>query len=289
MELMRAESSLRRTYRYLRIGVVGTVVLLTVSVLVAWAQVGLLPSISAYYYSPARNGLVGALVAVALALLALSGRGLSRAILDAAALFAPLIAFVPTQIPAGEIGGMLVDCGSAAQCVPEAVWPSIDNGVATYLVVGVLILLLALALGIPWGGRPPPMPLVRIWPSLVLAAAVLLVVWLLWWLAFAVFLRWTHYVATIAFFVLIATVAVREAFGMRTDKPGRPPRRFRIAYIAIAIGILLDLVALTVLDLVLDPAGPAVFVCEFVALGLFAAFWTLQTVEKWDRRKRVAP
>lgn len=280
----RAETSLRRTYRYLRIGVVGTVALLAVSVLAAGAQVGLLPSISAYYYSPARDGFVGALVAVSLALLALSGRGPSRSLLDAAALFAPLIAFVPTQVPAGPLGDLLVNCGGAPACVPPAVWPSVDNGVTSYLVIGVLALVLTLLLGVPWGGRDPLIPLARIWPSVVAAAAVLLVVWLLWWLAFDVFLRWTHYVATIAFFALIAAVAVLEAFGMRTDVPGRPPRRFRIAYIAIAIAILADLVALTVIGLIGLSTTPAVFVCEFALLGLFAAFWTLQTVEKWHGR-----
>ena len=63
---------------------------------------GVLPSVSAYYYSPARDVFVGALIAASLALFALSGRGPSRALLDAAALFAPLIALVPTTPPARD-------------------------------------------------------------------------------------------------------------------------------------------------------------------------------------------
>ena len=49
-------TSLQRTYRYLRIGLAGTVVLIFVSVAVAIPVVGLLPSISHYFYTPARTG-----------------------------------------------------------------------------------------------------------------------------------------------------------------------------------------------------------------------------------------
>jgi len=277
------ENALQRTYRYLRIGVVGSVVLLCVAVLVAMAQVGVLPSISAYYYSPARDGFVGALIAVALALLALSGRGAGRALLDAAALFAPIIAFVPTQIEDGWFAHVDLDCAGATACIPDAVLPAVDNGVLSYLIVGALLLALALGLGIRWNRTESAGALRQIWPSLVVAGAVLLAVWLLWWLAPAFFLRWAHYGATIAFFVIIAVVAVLEAFGMRSDAPRRPPRRFRIAYIAIAVAICADLVFIGLLD-GLQLSVPPVLVCEFIALGLFAAFWILQTIEKWDVR-----
>jgi hypothetical protein len=30
-----------------------------------------------------------------------------------------------------------------------------------------------------------------------------------------------------------------------------------------------------------DSAIPPVFVCEFVALGLFLVFWVLQSMQKW--------
>ena len=103
MAAVAISTSLQRTYRYLRIGVAGTVVVIFVSVLLAVPAVGWLTSVSDYFYSPARDAFVGALIAASLALLALSGRGLERGLLDAAALFAPLIALVPTNASrAGE-------------------------------------------------------------------------------------------------------------------------------------------------------------------------------------------
>ena len=50
-------TSLQRTYRYLRIGIAGTVVVIFVSVGLAAASVGWLTSVSDYFYSPARDAL----------------------------------------------------------------------------------------------------------------------------------------------------------------------------------------------------------------------------------------
>ena len=137
-------TSLQRTYRYLRIGLAGTVVVIFVSVAVAIPVVGLLPSISHYFYTPARNGFVGALMAGTLALLALSGRRAEPVLLDAAALVAPLIAIVPAEIAPGSVPGLDDRCVDA--CVPAAFWPSINNGVATYLIVGTLAVIVAIAM-----------------------------------------------------------------------------------------------------------------------------------------------
>ena len=60
---MSSTTSPQRTYRYLRMSIAGTVVVIASAVVVATARVGWLPSISAYYYTPARNAFVGALVA----------------------------------------------------------------------------------------------------------------------------------------------------------------------------------------------------------------------------------
>ena len=62
-------TSLERTYRYLRIGVAGTVVAILLAVAQASTTYGWLTSISDYFYTPARDVFVGALVAASLALL----------------------------------------------------------------------------------------------------------------------------------------------------------------------------------------------------------------------------
>ena len=48
-------TSSQRTYRYLRIGTAATVVAIFTAVASASTVVGMLPSVSAYYYSPARD------------------------------------------------------------------------------------------------------------------------------------------------------------------------------------------------------------------------------------------
>ena len=91
-------TSTQRTYRYVRIAIVGAVVLLLVSLAAVVVSDGPVSSISAMYYTPARGVFTGALFAIALALIALSGHSVEQALLDIAALFAPLIAIVPTPI-----------------------------------------------------------------------------------------------------------------------------------------------------------------------------------------------
>lgn len=268
-----ASTSLARTYRYLRIGVAGTVVVIFVSVAVAAGSVGWLTSVSDYFYSPARDAFVGALVAASLALVALSGRGAERALLDAAALFAPLIALVPTTLTPGAVPGVDVPC--TQRCFPPAFVTDAANGVVTYLVVGALAVAVALLLV-----ALRQSSLAAIGLSLAVAAVVLLAVALTWTFARDTFLELAHFVATVVFFALFAAVAVRNAFPRR----GAPPSFvFRVLYLGIAAGLVVVLIAYLAL---LPGAGalgfPLVLVVEASALVLFFAFWVVQGVEKWD-------
>ena len=268
-----ASTSLERTYRYLRIGVAGTVVAIFVAVAQAAATFGWLTSVSDYYYTPARDVFVGALVAASLALFALSGRGVERALLDAAALFAPLIALVPTTLSPGVVPGVAVEC--VARCFPAEYEADASAGVVVYLVLGTLtvavaVLLIALR----------QVSLAAVWPSLVIAGVVLLVAAVTWTFTREAFLEWAHFVATIAFFALFAAVAARNAFPRRDPAPAPV---FRGLYVAIAAGLSVVLVAYALL---LPQAGgrgiPIVLVAEGVALILFFAFWVVQGVEKWN-------
>jgi hypothetical protein len=275
---MAASTSTQRTHRYLRLAIGGTVVVIFVAMLAVVPQVGWLASISDYFYTPARNAFVGALIAASLALLALSGRGAERTILDAAALVAPLIALVPTVIGVGSVPGLEVPC---APCVPPEFRPEVVNGVTTYLVVlaGVLILGAALRRAGQVEGS-----LV----SWVLGAAVLVVVLVVGGTAPDLLLRWAHFFATVVFFALIAADAILNAF-WRTTTPA-PPRWLRIVYIAIAAVLIVDLILLitaTLTAVQTDPDAatevfPWILVGEAVALLAFLAFWWLQTWQRWD-------
>ena len=266
-------TSLERTYRYLRIGVAGTVIAIFVAIAQAAAGYGWLTTVSDYFYTPARNVFVGALIAVSLALVALSGRGAERALLDAAALFAPLIALVPTTIPPGAVPGVAVSCPE--RCFPPEYEADAANGVAAYLVLGVLVLLVALLLA---ALRQVLLP--AVWPSLIIAAVVLAATGLTWAFARDLFLQQGHFVATTLFFALFAAVAVRSAFPRRGPQPAPV---YRVLYTAIAVGLVAVLIAYVILLPQADGGGiPIVLVLEAAALALFFAFWVVQGVEKWS-------
>ncbi len=111
---MRASAAVR-TYRYLRLSLVGLVLLLLFCVWLerlGGAEANKhLGSISAYYYTPARSVFVGALVAIGISLAAIVGRrGFEDSALNIAGMLAPVVALVPT--PRGA-GGAPCDPGGA--------------------------------------------------------------------------------------------------------------------------------------------------------------------------------
>jgi hypothetical protein len=264
-----------RTYRYLRIAMGGMIIVIFTAVIIATLTRGeLLGSISAYYYTPARSAFVGALVAAAVALLALSGHRAERALLDGAGLLAPLIAVVGTPLRDADV------CGPGATCVPEAALPDIENGVLTYLVIGttgwlaVLILVIARRVELRVAGI-----------SLVVATVVLGGVAVLWFFARPLFLGSVHFVAAAAFFLFIGTIAVLHLRG-RDDSPD-PARWMKIVYGIVAVGMVI-VVLLAVIAIIVDrinpvdPPPPAVFACEVAALLLFLAFWVVQSIQRWN-------
>ena len=270
-------TSLQRTYRNLRIGIAGTVVVILVAVAVAASRVGVLPSISAYYYTPARTVYAGALIAAATAIVALSGRGLQRALLGAAGLFAPVIALVPTPLPAGTVPGYEGACPAGTNCVPADALPDIDVGVVTYLVVASLTVAVSVAVTSAAGTIRDSLP------SLAAAAAVIAAVFAAWTWARDAFVMNAHLVAAVFFFGLVALTAVVNAFS--PPRPGMPPR-WRIAlYWVVAVAMTVDIAVVVVAastGLGVRAMPPSILVGETVALLLFLVFWVLQSLEKWD-------
>ncbi|QKJ20299.1 hypothetical protein [Microbacterium hominis] len=262
-----------RTYRYLRLGLAATVVVIVVAIVVASAQVGVLPSVSHYYYSPARDAFVGALVAASLALFALSGRGPQRALLDAAALFAPLIAVVPATVVAGQVPGVGDGCDSP--CLPGTTGVDADTSVAVYLVVSVLIL----AAGVAVLVRSRDLDRRGLTGSLLAATAIVAAIGLWWALDRASFHLYAHVVVTTAFFALFAAAPLVLAIS-----PGQSASRgLRIGYLVVAgLLVVTGIVYLVVTVSGVSTTIPVVLVCELVALALFLMFWVLQTVQNWS-------
>ncbi|WP_150958911.1 hypothetical protein [Microbacterium testaceum] len=263
-------TSTQRTYRYVRLALIGATVFLAVGVGIELARGDGLLSVSASYYTPAGPVFVGALSAIALALLALSGRSLEQGLLDVGAVLALVIAYVPTTISSAA-------CPVGTRCVPPEVRATVaDNAVAVASVV-LLGVVAAVVLARVQGTASRGVALtVGVIVVLVTGGAVWAV------LAPDVFLLWAHEVAAVMFFVLIAAVAALAAW--RPRRSGRLRRGVRIAYAVVAGGIVLTLLLLVVGVVAgVERWGfPVVVVGEAVALALFAVFWLVQTVELWN-------
>ncbi len=264
-------TSTQRTYRYVRLTILGATLLLAVAVGVQWIVGGPLPSLSAAYYTPAGPMFVAGLFVVAAAFVALSGHSIEQGLLDVAAVLGLVIAVVPTTVTSDE-------CGAAEQCVPPAVVPIVvNNGIAVASVV-LVGLVAAVVLSIMQGTLTRGVVVTAVAVAVVAGG---LAVWAV--LVPSGFLTFAHNTAAVGFFLLIGAVAALAAW-----RPQRTPRRFGPAYAAVAIGILIVLAGLGA-TLVLALGGtdvtrpvPWIFLGESAALVLFAVFWVLQTVELWN-------
>ncbi len=265
-------TSTQRTYRYVRLAIIGAVVLLAVSLITVFVADGPLTSISALAYTSGRSVFVGVLFGVTLALVALSGHSVEQTLLDLAALFAPVIAIVPTTVVTGDAPGLLVDC--ARPCVPVAELAAIGNGMLSLAVVGALGVLTALVLALV------QRTMSRGVGFAIGVAAIIVAGLAAWWLAApGSFTAWGHFVAVAGFFGLMAATSVVAAVSA--------PPPWRAVYLACAGGILLSLAFLAVvfaLRLAGAAAGevPLVLVGEALLVLFFAVFWLAQTVQKWD-------
>ncbi|MDQ1084501.1 MULTISPECIES: hypothetical protein [Microbacterium] len=263
-------TSTQRTYRYVRLALIGATVLVGVAVGIELAAGASLPSISAAYYGPAGPVFVGGLSAIALALLALSGRSLEQALLDVAAVLALAVAYIPTTVAASV-------CEPVLRCVPPDVRATVvNNGAAAASVIllgAVTAVIVALVQGTASRGV-----------AVTIGVIVMLTVAGVGWAVVSPesFLGRAHEVAAVTFFVLIAAVAAIAAW--RPHATGRRSVRLRRVYAAVAIGILLTLVLIVVglLTGVARAGFPLVLVGESVALAFFGVFWVVQTAELWN-------
>jgi hypothetical protein len=276
-------TSTQRTYRYVRLSLVGVLAFLGIGVGIQVAGGGALTSVSAAFYSPARDVFVGALCAVSIALLALSGRSVEQALLDVAAVLAPLVALVPTPLAPGDVLGVDVACPGEGSCIPAAYLPGVANGVVTLLIVGALGLATAAVLAAVQGTFSRGLAV-----ELGVIGALLLAAGGWWMLQRPSFLLAAHNVAAGVFFALVAAVAALAAL-RPAARTTRGQRRLRLAYAIVAVGIAVGVLAVAVaaashaLGFDLDDASPVpiVLLGETLALALFAAFWVIQTIELW--------
>lgn len=255
-----------KTWRYLRLAMVGLVVGLGVSIAVERSKVHpgcFQTSISAYYYTPVRAYLVAALIGVGVCLVCLRGSTpVEDVLLSLAGMFASVVALVPTPNPGS--------CASALDVFTRHDRDvNIANNVTALLTVGALALLISGILTARSRTRPA-----------LIGYAVAVTIWvltaLIFWADRDFFTRTAHHTAAVLMFLCIVAVAVNNALDYkRKTSPGSLKNR----YAAIAG----TMVATSLVILVAALLGWQYWIIaiEATLLSLFAVFFGIQTSELW--------
>ena len=262
-----------QTYRYLRLSMVLLVVGLAASILVEWRAVGqtcFQTSLSAYYYTPARGFLVGALLSIGVCLVVLKGNSAREdVLLNVAGMLAPVVAFVPTP-----------DAGSCTSSPAAFVdrQAHVANNMSALLALGLVALLLTA--GITWSEHRsrgvPRSSAVGLAAAFALVAGVTFVFG-----AFRdEFVDRAHDAAAISMFGCFVGVVVLNAYDFGRQPSHLGSGRFANRYAAVAVAMGLSVLVIVGVSLVVG-WDHAVLWVEGTLIVLFAVFWSIQTRELW--------
>lgn len=312
--------SLIKSYRYLRIGMVGLLACLGISVAYQTHKQGWDPlsSISEYYYTPTQAVFVGVLISVGVCMIIIKGtRDDEDVLLNIAGMLAPVVALVPPSrgedfdrllrdcrtgdIPVLAARVIREDCPSV-EAVQAATEANVQNNVFAFLAVGALGLGAALYFA-SRDGKIDKLSKV----GLALAAVVYLVCAGGYFGYQDGFIRGAHYPAAILMFVCIVGVAISNAT-RNQQKQGKRERladhsslartvrnvlgtllRPRDAYSWIALAMVLAGCGGICLELIAPrPPEDTIFWTEAALIALFAIFWAIQTSELWKAEHALA-
>lgn len=274
-----------KTYRYLRIGILGATGMLLISVILeVYETTCLLTSISAYYYTPARPVFVGALMAIGLALIVIKGERKEDLALNVAGMLAPVVALVP--IRTFETVG---DCASrdpVRDADPEVLRAFLDlsvgNNMSALVWAGAGGLAVTVFVFIK--GRKGPSELLETFrrggsterESLVdlVVFMSLAAVFAGWFVFFrGSFIDLAHPLSAGGMFVALAGAAwLSSGYSMSWRKP---------MYRGIALVMLVSMPVLY-LSWSLFEFRWWVFVLEIIEIVLFGVYWAVQTGERWS-------
>lgn len=270
-----------KTYRYLRIGMIGAVAFLATSILIEKAGLDCWQtSISAYYYTPVRAVFVGTMMAVALVLVAYKGRDAwEDSLLNAAGMFAPVVAIAPTTN---------VDVASGCWSVPPDASPKVDGELAPWvtkivdnnfdalLILGCIAFAAAIVIEVFVERRHPSFGESSIGRriSIGFAGAMLLLFWRLsdtW----GAFYEKAHGYAAVAFFAFLILAIIANAARHFFEYDNRWAGIYGAVALAMtAVGIVVPAVRIGGEHWLLWLEG--------LEIALFATYWVAQTVENWD-------
>ncbi len=295
-----------RSYRYLRIAMVGLLLALAAAVFYQSSQQdSFLASVSAYYYTPAQAVFVGALIGLGASMIALQGMNDAEdTFLNIGGIFAIVVAIIPTGRGADfqtavqacrKSGGTLLtqrasknlDCPTV-RALEDATRANVQNNMVALLIVGGLALILAGVILLK-SGRAKSGATGREWVLAAFSAAALL--WLGGLIALAVSVDWLastgHYIAAIGLLLSILLVAGANAYRRREHRGAEPsgdrttagdvlrsPRIYRYTWVAGAM-----LVAAGILIVLWLANAVTLFWVEILVALLFVLFWIVQTAE----------
>lgn len=276
-----------KTYRYLRLVIIGMVLLLGASVLHEWWETGwhcLEPSVSDYYYTPARPVLVGALVAMGVCLVVVRGSTDGEDILlNICGAMAPVVAFVPTPNTAQH-------CRPASMA-PVNVGADVANNVFALLVLWLAVLVVSvLVTHEQW--RPGAAAGRRTRIRFGFASAT----WVVTAWTFAgvrsAFIGHAHLAASVVLFSSIIAIVMVNAvqYGREHAADGLRLRDVVNRYAVVAVVMVVAAVVMLVFGVRYGWRHAGLCI-EGELVTLFAVFWAIQTRELWWRgvRRRRAP
>ncbi|MCA1780939.1 MAG: hypothetical protein ABR500_14110 [Dermatophilaceae bacterium] len=272
-----------KTYRYLRLALVGLVVLLFASLAIEWLAVGrecVQPTISAYWHTPVRGVFVGVLVTMGICLIALKGNTHTEDILlNLAGILAPGVAFIPTAA--------FTSCSSVPADGGDSTG-AVANNMQSLFVLGVVAVAVALILAVRERGGVGRLGLWdRIGLALGLSATTGGAVW--FYVSRSTFIEHGHNLAAIPMFLAIVAVVWVNARDVREVVEEYPRlRAVRGRYVAAYRGISVAMLAALGLAVVghLVDWTYALLAVELLLIALFGVFWIIQTRELWNQGRR---
>ena len=269
------------TYWALRLGILGAVLMLAISIVYERTQAPgcWQTSISAYFYTPARSIFVGALIAVGLCLIVIQGRGRFEDItLNLAGMLAPIVALVPTS-STGSCYSVLPEPPPTVKESGEVVladWvvANIQNNLFALMLTGLIAVVAAVAFALVHDqplteGVKARTRFGRLTLSLVISLIVVGLGTALF--AFTELELQAHFLAAILMFVFLGAAVLVNVLSAAS------PRPYRVAYAAILAAMLASLLFL------LTGWDHSVLIVEILEVALFSLFWLLQTQELWSR------
>lgn len=279
-----------KTYRYLRIGMIGAVVLLATSIVlesfkaensVTGAKWCLQESISAYYFTPARAIFVGCMFLVGLALIAYKGRDVREDfLLNVSGMLAPIVAVVPTTA-VGDCYSIEPDPKPLIGKTILRYWvrTNVDNNMDALFIVGFIAVIVGFII---WRmnlrDRKRREEVHAYTRELLLGTIVILAAVLMLKLIFRdFFFAHAHGKSAILLFVFL-WLAILANIRMHKNEAGG-------AWVALYRAVLWFMVAGIPVSFIFG--RHQVFALEAWEITAFATYWTLQTIENWDEEKVV--